>query len=180
LVYLNAAREIILLALLVTAAFTDLAYGKVYNWCTVPAILVGLALGYVVGGVNQGGEHSLVQSGLGVLLAGAIFGVFFLLGAFGAGDLKLVVAVGALEGWHFTLAAIMYTALVGGILALGVLIWKGQLRRGLWDTLRAAVRPGKLERTVGADSPARLTVPYGFAISVGTLWAWLRFTAYVL
>ena len=178
-VYFDTAREIILLALLVVAAFTDLAYGKVYNWCTVPAMLVGVALAYVVGGVDQG-DFNLVQSGLGVLLAAAIFGVLFLLGAFGAGDLKLMVAIGALKGWYFTLAAIAYSALIGGILALGVLVWKGQLRRGLRDTLVAAVRPGKLEKTVGADSPARLTVPYSFAISAGTLWAWLRFEAWIL
>ena len=172
LVYFDAAREAILLALVVAAAFTDLAYGKVYNWATLPAIVLGLLLGYVLGGVNQG-QFSLVQSGLGIALAGGIFGVFFLLGAFGAGDLKLAVAVGALKGWSFALAAIAYAALVGGVVALAVLVWKGQLRRGLRDSLTAVVRPGKLDKGLGADSPARLTVPYGFAISAGTLWAWL-------
>ena len=177
LVYFDAARELILLILLVTAAFTDLAYGKVYNWATLPAIVLGLLLGYVLGGVNQGrstpDQFSLVQSLLGIALAGGIFGVFFLLGAFGAGDLKLAVAVGALKGWSFALAAIAYAALVGGAVALAVLVWKGQLRRGLKDSLTAVVRPGKRAKGLDPDSPARLTVPYGFAISAGTLWVWL-------
>ncbi len=175
--YFDGAREIVLLALLVVCAFTDLAYGKVYNWATFPAIVLGLMLGYILGGVNEpGSRFTLAGSAYGILLAGGIFGVMFLLGAFGAGDLKLAVAIGALKGWRFTLAAIAYSALVGGLLALGVLIWKGQLRRGLKDTLVAVVRPGKLKER-GEDSPARLTVPYGFALSVGTLWAWLRLTA---
>jgi len=177
LAYLDGAREIILLALLVVCAFSDLAYGKVYNWAALPAILLGLMLGYILGGVNEAGARfTLAGSLYGIALAGGIFGVMFLFGAFGAGDLKLAVAIGALKGWRFTLAAIAYSALVGGVLALAVLIWKGQLRRGLRDSLVSVVRPGRLKER-GEDSPARLTVPYGFAISVGTLWAWLRLTA---
>jgi len=176
LIYFDVARQVALFLLLAVAAFSDLAHGKVYNWTTLPAIVLGLLLGYVIGGGNDKDvSFSLVQSLYGIALAGGIFGLFFLFGAFGAGDLKLAVAVGALQGWHFALTAIAYTALVGGVLALGVLVWKGQLRRGLRDTVTAVVRPGKR----GAeDSPARLTVPYGFAISVGTLWAW--FVAHVL
>jgi prepilin peptidase CpaA len=170
-VYLEAARQIILLTLLVLAGYTDLAHGKVYNWSTYPAIVVGLLLGYVLGA--QGKGFGLTESALGLLLAGGIFGLFFLFGGFGAGDVKLAAAIGALTGWHFALGAIAYSALVGGAMALGLLIWKGQLVRGLRDSVVAAARPSRLEKTVGKDSPAGLTVPYGFAISIGTLWAWL-------
>jgi prepilin peptidase CpaA len=164
----------------IVAGFTDLAYGKVYNWCTLPALAAGLLLAYWTGGVNDVAEDpqktfNLVQSGYGLLLAGGIFGVFFALGAFGAGDLKLAAAIGALNGWRFALVAIVYSSLVGGVLALGVLIWKGQVGRGLVDAAKMALRPWKSKKTVGPDSPARLTVPYGFAISVGTLWAWFFF-----
>lgn len=190
LTYLDAAREILLLAALVIAAYTDLAWGKVYNWTTLPAIVAGLMLGYVLGGVGSlaqtvpsaaavaaaGGDtrgFCLLDSVLGVVLAGGIFGVFFLYGAFGAADVKLACAIGALKGWYFAVLAIGASALVGGVLALGVLIWKGQLRRGLRDSLVAVVRPGRLARGGEAQTPARLTVPYCFAISVGTLWVWL-------
>jgi len=163
----------------VVAAYTDLAHGKVYNWCTLPAVFIGLLLAYIIGGLNEEGKVGLLQSGLGLLLGGGIFGLFFLLGAFGAADVKLAAAVGALKGWYFTLGAIVYSALVGGILALGLLIWKGQVRRGLRDTLVALVRPRRSQKILGADSPAGLTVPYGFAISIGTMWAWFRLTVEV-
>ncbi len=189
----DVAREVILLALLVIAAYTDLASGKVYNWATVPATLAGLMIAYIVGGFGTlaqtvpsttamaaapaaGGAKQtfcLIDSLLGIALAGGIFGLFFLYGAFGAADVKLVVAIGALKGWFFTLLAIGASALVGGVLALGVLIWKGRLRRGLRDSLVAVVRPRKVVKDKEGDSPARLTVPYCFAISVGTLWVWL-------
>ncbi len=193
LIYFDGAREFILLAVLVIAAYTDLASGKVYNWTTLPATVAGLMLGYILGGLGTlaqilpsssamaasspvGGlkqSFCLLDSLLGVVVAGGIFGLFFLYGAFGAADVKLVVAIGALKGWYFALLAIGASALVGGILALGVLVWKGQLRRGLRDSLLAIVRPGKAAKSQAAETPARLTVPYCFAISVGTLWVWL-------
>jgi len=187
-IYLDAAREVILLAVLVIAAFTDLAYGKVYNWTTVPAMLAGVMLAIALGGVGTFGQtlpsgaggafggakqsFCLIDSALGLVMAGGIFGAFFLMGAFGAADVKLAVAIGALKGWYFTLLALGASALMGGVLALAVLVWKGKLRRGLRDSLAAVLHPGKVARQA-AESPARLTVPYCFAISVGTLWVWL-------
>jgi prepilin peptidase CpaA len=168
---LEPARHVLLLTLLVIAAYTDIAHGKVYNWCTYPAIALGLAMGYIGGGWNEG-EFCLRNSLFGLAAAGGIFGLFFVLHQLGAGDVKLIMAVGALTGWHFAIAAIVYAALVGGVMALALLIWRGQLLRGLWDSLRASVRLKAAEKVVGPDSPATLTVPYGLAVSTGTLWAW--------
>ena len=167
-----------MLVLVVVAGFTDLAYGKVYDWCSLPALAAGLLFGFWTGGLNDPEKFSLLQSVYGMLLAGGIFGVFFALGAFSAGDLKLAAAMGALNGWYFALMAIGYTSFVGGVMALGVLIWKGQLGRGLADAAKIVLRPWRSKKTVGAESPARLTVPYGFAISVGTMWAWFLFYAH--
>ena len=191
--YLEGMREVALLAVLVIAAFTELAYGKVYNWLTLPAMVAGLMLNYILGGVgtlsqtlpSAGGMAAtarvgatadgacLLDSLLGMGLAGGLFGAFWLLGQFGGADLKLAVAVGALKGWYFALLAIVATALVGGVLALAVLVWKGRLRQGLRDSLLAVVRLRRKPQSEGEESPARLTVPYGLAISVGTMWVWM-------
>jgi len=191
--YFDVARELLLLALIVAAAYTDLASGKVYNWMTVPATLLGLMLAIVIGGAGglsqtlpsasalagspeAGGPRQgfcLLDSVMGIVLAGGVFGLFFLHGAFGAADVKLAVAIGALKGWYFALLAIVASGLVGGVLALGMLVWKGQLARGLRGSLVALVRPGKAVKAQEGENPARLTVPYCFAISVGTLWVWL-------
>ncbi|MFP4057884.1 MAG: prepilin peptidase [Candidatus Brocadiia bacterium] len=171
-IYLHTARQVLLLALLVVAAYSDLAHGKVYNWSTYPAIVLGLLLAYVLD-ASEKTQVGLVESLLGLCLAGGLFGLFFLLGAFGAGDVKLAAAIGALSGWRFAVAAIAFSALAGGVMALGLLIWRGQLWRGLRDSAVASVKLRRPEKTLSPDSPARLTVPYGFAISLGTLWAWL-------
>ena len=171
--YVEAAREIVLLAFLVTVAYTDLAHGKAYDWCTLPAMAIGLLLATILGGV-AGGDANLVGSLLGLLLAGGVFGLFFFFGGFSAGDVKIAAAIGALKGWQFALEATVYAALVGGVMALGLLVWKGQLWRGLRDTFKAALRLGRADKRLEPDSPARLTVPYGLAISVGTMWVWFR------
>ncbi|MFW6162737.1 MAG: A24 family peptidase [Planctomycetota bacterium] len=175
--YVEAAREIILLALLITVVYTDLAQGKAYDWCTLPAMGIGLILATVLGGVRSG-EANLVASLLGIAVAGGLFGLFYFFGGFSAGDVKMAAAIGALKGWRFALEAILYAALIGGVMALGVLIWKGQLLRGLRDTARAAVRLRRSERVLEQDSPARLTIPYGVAIALGTMWVW--FARYAL
>jgi len=169
--YVQAAREIVLLVFLVVTVYTDLAHGKAYDWCTLPAVGIGLILATILGGV-RGGDANLVASLLGMVAAGGIFGLFYFFGGFSAGDVKIAAAIGALKGWRFALEATFYSALVGGIMALGLLIWRGQLLRGLRDTARAAVRLRRAEKVLDEDSPARLTIPYGVAIGLGTMWVW--------
>ena len=69
-----------------------------------------------------------------------LFGLPCWLGWMGGGDLKLMLAIGALHGPplapSFMVQAIYNIALVGAIMALGVLIWKGQLLRGLGASFR--------------------------------------------
>ena len=95
----------------------------------------------------------------------------------GAGDVKLMAAVGALApmsasvpGWSFVLLAMMYTALVGAAIAIGILIWQKRLLQGLKDSARTLVAL-RVKRP-----PQRPTVhvPYGLAIGVGTIWAWFE------
>lgn len=178
-IYFQTAREVVLLVLIVTVAYTDLAKGKVYNWTSLPALFLGLLLAYVIGGVNEGtaelgrGAANLADSGLGLLLGGGVFGLYYLHGGgFGLGDVKLGAAIGALKGWYFVLWAIVLSALVGGVMAMGLLIWKGRFWRGVRDSLVVVVRPSKLKEA--ADNPARLTLPYAAALSIGTLCAWFR------
>lgn len=180
-----------LLALLVVAAYTDLSRGMVYNWCTYPAIFLGLAMGYVLDAYGSG---NLVNSVYGMLLAAIIFGMPYFLRWICAGDLKLMAAIGALAGaklagHYFIVYAAVYSAVVGAVIGVGVLIWKGQLWAGLKGSARLLVtfRRGSLtpsepdaETPPPSTEPERiedLTIPYGFAIASGTMLAWFVFLA---
>ncbi len=67
------ARHCLLFAVLIVCVYTDLAYGKLHNWCTLPAIFAGLLINYVFGGLRDGGW-------LGTNLAGSALAVGIVLG----------------------------------------------------------------------------------------------------
>ncbi len=56
---------------------------------------------------------------------------FFLLGGMGAGDVKLMAALGAWLGPAEAFAIAIYASLAGGVLALGVALATGYLRTAL-------------------------------------------------
>jgi len=83
--------------------------------------------------------------GLKAALLGALLGLgmllpFVLVRSLGAGDWKLAGALGACLGPRQLLAVLMGTILVAGAMALVVVIWKGRLKRTLWNIARLLER----------------------------------------
>ena len=167
---IELARHICLLALSVVCVYTDLARGKLYNGVTLSALALGLASAFLLDATGTGSPHlksAVISAALG---GGLLFGLY-LLGGMGAGDVKFMAAVGALgAGWTFVLLAMVYTALVGAAIAIGVLIWQGHLLEGLKESSRAFFT-FKAGKRVGKP---HITVPYGVAIGIGTMWAWIE------
>ena len=63
------------------------------------------------------------------MLAGlAIFFLPFVMGGMGAGDVKLMGAIGALMGWRSSVLTAFYSALVGGAMVIVYLLYTGKLR----------------------------------------------------
>lgn len=167
-----------MLALAVVCAYTDLARGKLYNWATLGALATGLATAYLLD-TNLRGYPHLVNAALAACLGGGILLVLHLLGSMGAGDVKMMAAVGALAPFSaaagvrsigFTIVALMYTALAGAAMALCLLIWQGRLKEGLKAGFRAMFR----FRAPPAAGAPPATIPYGVAIGVGVVWAWME------
>jgi prepilin peptidase CpaA len=117
--------------------------------------------------------------GLLTALAGFASGLllllpFYLLRALGAGDVKLMAMTGAFLGPAGVAGATLLSMLAGGILALAVALWCGQLRpvvENVGHMLRSV-----LLRSLGGvdarlDAPAGTTgqLPYAIAIACGTL-----------
>ena len=123
-------------------------------------------------------------SGLGHALGGLVVGlaVFlmpFALGGLGGGDVKLVAALGAWLGPSDALWLALYTALSGGVLALGVAMQHHYLTealrniRTLWSHWRQH-GPVPCDGVTLEDSVAP-RVAYGLAIAMGTAGVvWLR------
>ncbi len=69
----------------------------------------------------------------GFALAFGINLVMYLLHMTGAGDVKLLAAIGALVGGSDFLGIFILTALLGGVLALALMLVKGRVRQTLWN-----------------------------------------------
>src|SRR5438552_573810 len=109
--------DALLVAALAHAVFADLRRRRISNRITYPAMLAGMVLNAVLGGVP-----GLSDSALGLLAGLGLFLIPFALGAMGAGDVKLMAAIGAIKGPHFVLAVAVYASLAGGVLAVAYLI----------------------------------------------------------
>lgn len=173
------SREIVLFALLVIVAYTDVAMGKVYNWTTYPAIFMGLAINYLIGGVGGDVEPNLLQSLIGFVMGLGVFVLAYFLKWVGAGDVKLAAAIGALGCWPFAIYAIFYSSVVGAVMSLAVLIWHGKLWDGVKGSVKILFRRRRTEAVQAKEKEqleaAKMTIPYGLALAVGTMWAWFMY-----
>jgi prepilin peptidase CpaA len=166
----GAAREgvwVLTVAFAAVAGWTDWRWRRIPNWLTVPAAAVGLTLNVVLGGW-QGAKLSL----LGLALGFGLMLPFVAVKALGAGDLKLVAALGAFLGWQRLLAVLFAAVLIAGAMAVVLIVWKKRVRetaRNIFHLLLAlaTLRPPQTEVTL--DNPRALKVPFGVAVALAVL-----------
>ncbi|MFZ7943941.1 A24 family peptidase [Neobacillus sp. 19] len=109
--------KMVLIAALLISIITDLQKRKILNIVTIPSILIAL----IFYATTLGWEGFVFTTrgfavGLGLLI------IPYLLGGIGAGDVKLMAAIGALMGTSFVFYSFIYTALIGGLIAVVVII----------------------------------------------------------
>lgn len=162
-----ALQQSILLLLVLVAALTDVWKGLIYNWLTLPVILIGLVLA-----TYQGGWAGTAASIFGVFIGGGLLFIPFIFGAMGGGDVKLMAAIGALMGPYFTLETLVVSILAGGCMGLVLMIARGKLLPTLkWYTgcLKAFFMVISYKGTAFSlpKSPEVGTAPFGVSILIG-------------
>lgn len=163
----NLTIDIWLAMLLAVCLVTDLTRGLIYNWVTLPAALLGLFLGWW-----YGGPAGLGWAVAGLLVGGGVLLAPFFMGMVGGGDVKLLAAVGALGGPMFGLKTTIYACLLGGAVALVIMLVHGKLLQGLKETGRFFWEL-MLTRSASAK-PTSLglpAIPFGVCIAGGAVWA---------
>ena len=155
-------------AVLALACISDLRTRRIPNVLTLSAVVTAFLFHLVTGGWSAAG-WSLAGCVLGALL----FFPLFALRGMGAGDVKLLAAVGAWLGPSQVLIAALATSLAGGVIALAVALGHGYLKpagRNLWLLLTnwrvKGIRPVD-ELTLESARGPRLA--YAIPIAIGTL-----------
>jgi prepilin peptidase CpaA len=154
---------------LAVATVTDLRSRRIPNWLVLPFLLAGILVhGWLHGWPGVGRSFEGLSLGL------VLYGILFLMGGMGAGDVKLCAAIGAWIGPLQLIMALIVTGLAGGIMVLGWAIRDGFLKemfadaRDLlfgWTGWRTRRRDAE---SAGVD-PEQRKMPYAPAIAVGTL-----------
>jgi prepilin peptidase CpaA len=156
------------------AGWFDLRVRKIPNWLTIPALLGGVAVSTLFWGW-LGTKAALEGAGisLGVLLP------FVLLRGLGAGDWKLMGALGAFLGPARTVVVLLGTVLIAGVMALVEVIRQKKVREtlsNLWTLFIAySTFHVGLARPITLDNPGLLKIPFGVAaaLSAGLFFAGL-------
>jgi len=160
------------LALAVVAAVIDVRQHRIPNWLTYPAIAMGVLLRWFFFG-----WRGLGSALAGCALAGGVVFLFYLVRAMGAGDVKLLAAIGSLVGPSNAVVVLAATAISGGVLALLYVVFRrrvGATLRNVGSVLTFHSWNGlKAHPELNLDNPSALRMPYGLAIATGTLYAFL-------
>jgi prepilin peptidase CpaA len=147
----------------IASAAIDLRERRVPNPLTLGIAGLGLLLAALhTTGVGVTGALAGMGLGLALMLPG------HLIGATGAGDVKLMAAVGSFLGPSLVFRAFLYSALAGGVLALAVATRRGLLTDTMLGTTRLVTSPAATRDAI--VTPGRGNrFAYGPAIAVGTL-----------
>ena len=150
-----------------TGAAFDLKSRRIPNFITGPALLTGLILHGMIDG-----WHGLLVSLAAGLICGVIFLVFYLAGGMGAGDVKLITAVGCLAGFSNIAYLLILTSLAGGAMAIGLAFLRGQLKQTIFNVAALASHHQQQGLTPHPElnvlNASTLRLPYGIAIAAGS------------
>ena len=151
------------------SAFLDLRTRRVPNWLTLSITALGVSLA----------AAQLTTISVAAALGGFAVGLMLMLpghvvGATGAGDVKLFAAVGTLLGPAGIAVAFVYTAILGGALALIVAVHRGRLEATLQETATLVFTGGANVADIERPT-ANNRFAYAPAIAVGTLASALGF-----
>jgi prepilin peptidase CpaA len=153
---------------LIAAAISDLRYQKIPNALTFPTILIAIAYA----GCTRGLEGLLFSVG-GTVLGMAILIVPYMLGGMGAGDVKLLGAVGAILGPLGVFNAFVLTGIIGGIYAVLYVLVHYKRSRGfvarLATMFKTLLRTGQFIYIPAPSGEKQVKLCYGIAIALGAL-----------
>lgn len=164
--------------LLVFASITDFRHQKIPNYLTLPTVLTAMIYHFL-----SGGAQGLLFSLLGLLTGFAVLILPYAMGGMGAGDVKLMAAVGSFLGAQGALISFLLTALFGGVYALLAILYFRNIFKGVFkeffNTVLAFALTRKHTPVTLIKDKNKPRLCYGIAIALGTVtYMGLNFSGY--
>jgi len=167
---LLGAGQILLGIVVAIAATFDIRYRRIPNWLVLAGIIAGLAWNSSVSGWSGLGRAA---EGLG--LGFILYFPLYLIRARGAGDVKLLAAVGAITGPGNVVWIFLLTAVLGGVIALVMLMFRGRVRKTFFNVgwiiqdLMHFRAPWRSSDELDVTTTKGLRLPHGAMIAVGAV-----------
>ncbi|HWR13545.1 MAG TPA: A24 family peptidase [Terriglobales bacterium] len=165
----------------VIAGVIDWRSHRIPNWLTVPSLLLGIVANSVVLGFH-GTKLSLEGAGLCLI---ALLPVVLVRGL-GAGDWKLMGALGAFLGPYAVLVVLFVAVMIGGIMAVVQMVSHRRVKQtltNLWFLLSMLIMlKFKAHEQISIDSPNGLKLPFGVATALSTVlcFGWVGIGAHIV
>jgi prepilin peptidase CpaA len=147
------------------ASIVDIRTRRIPNELTAALATIGVGLAAMgLSGMSVWASLAGLAVGLALMMPG------HLLGATGAGDVKLMAAIGSVLGPSTVVTAVVLTALAGGVLAIGIALRRRRLADMIAGTRRLIAAPSGAHQEILA-APAAHRFAYGPAIAIGSVMA---------
>lgn len=126
------------------AAISDVKSGRIPNWLTLGAIVLGVVGHFICGWSTDGLRTGLYQAAFslgGLAFCALAPFVMYWKGAMGGGDLKLFAAIGALCHPMLGIESQMYALIIAAVAAPARLAYEGRLFRVIGDSFAMLLNP---------------------------------------
>lgn len=165
---LSLGAQLLLAGVTLIAATYDIRFRRIPNWLVLSGLIAGLTGNTVLFGLD-----GLAHSGEGLGLGFMLYFPLYLLRARGAGDVKLLAAVGSITGPGNCLWIALLTAILGGAIAIVVVALHGRVKRTMFNMawiahdLTRLRAPHRSSEELDVTKSQGLRLPHGAMILVG-------------
>lgn len=157
----------LLLSVAIVAAIYDWRFRRIPNWLCLAGLIAGFCAQIYLRGAG-----GLLAAGEGFGLALLVYLPLYLLRGMGAGDVKLMAALGSIAGPMSWFVLFVVTAVLGGAVGIMLSLVYGRLYSTLWNVgqivkeLALFRAPYKNQPQVDLHHPGALRTPHGVIIAV--------------
>lgn len=152
------------------ASWIDYKERRVPNWLNAALALTGVAMQYAYFGTS-----GLQAAFWGMVVGLAVLIVPWLMHGMGAGDVKLMAAIGAWFGPLLTLQSFALGALIGGVIGVVLIVRGGMVGHALINATTIATKMRSYRTMFSEYGSARsfgdtsILLPYGIPLTIGSL-----------